>query len=66
MSYLLAPQPLNLEFDRSEVGSLFLGVLLGALVCGDGQSNWYKGVQLITVYSVMALMFFLMPEFSTR
>jgi Ca2+:H+ antiporter len=61
-SYFLAPQPLNLEFGRAEVGSLFLGVLLGALVCGDGQSNWYKGVQLITIYSIMALMFFLIPD----
>jgi Ca2+:H+ antiporter len=61
-SYFLAPRPLNLEFGRAEVGSLFLGVLLGTLVCGDGQSNWYKGVQLITIYSIMALMFFLIPE----
>jgi len=61
-SYFLAPQPLNLEFGRAEVGSLFLGVILGALVCGDGQSNWYKGVQLVTIYSVMALMFFLIPQ----
>lgn len=61
-SYFLAPHPLNLEFGRAEVGSLFLGVLLGAVVCGDGQSNWYKGVQLITIYSIMALMFFLIPD----
>ncbi|HKD09675.1 MAG TPA: calcium/proton exchanger [Bryobacteraceae bacterium] len=61
-SYFLAPQPLNLEFGRAEVGSLFLGVILGTLVCGDGQSNWYKGVQLLTIYSVMALMFFLIPQ----
>jgi Ca2+:H+ antiporter len=64
-SYFLAPQPLNLSFGRPEVGSLFLGVILGALVCGDGQSNWYKGVQLITIYSVMALMFFLIPQLGT-
>lgn len=63
-SYFLAPLPMNLEFGRAEVGCLFLGVLLGALVCGDGQSNWYKGVQLITIYSVMALMFFLIPDLS--
>jgi hypothetical protein len=44
---------LNLSFGRAEVGALFLGVLLGALVCGDGQSNWYKGVQLVTIYSIM-------------
>jgi Ca2+:H+ antiporter len=60
-SYLIAPQPLELSFGRAEVGSLFIGVLLGALVCGDGQSNWYKGVQLIIVYTIIALMFYFLP-----
>ena len=61
-SYFIAPQPLR-PFVRSRRSrSLFLGVLLGTIVCGDGQSNWYKGVQLITVYSMMALMFFVIPE----
>ena len=63
-SYFLAPAPLHLSFGRAEVGSLFLGVILGTLVCGDGQSNWYKGVQLVTVYSIMALMFYVIPELS--
>jgi Ca2+:H+ antiporter len=61
-SYFIAPQPLDLAFNRAEVGSLFLGVLLGTIVCGDGQSNWYKGIQLITVYAMIALMFFVVPE----
>jgi len=60
-SYLIAPHPLTLSFDRAEIGSLFMAVLIGAMVCGDGQSNWFKGVQLITVYSIIALMFFLIP-----
>jgi Ca2+:H+ antiporter len=64
-SYFIAPQVLDLSFGRAEVGSLLLGVLLGTIVCGDGQSNWYKGVQLITVYSIIALMFFVIPELST-
>jgi Ca2+:H+ antiporter len=63
-SYFLAPEPLHLSFGRAEVGSLFLGVILGTLVCGDGQSNWYKGVQLVTVYSILALMFYVIPELS--
>ena len=60
-SYLIAPHPLTLSFDRAEIGSLLMAVLIGAMVCGDGQSNWFKGVQLITVYSIIALMFFLIP-----
>lgn len=65
VSYVIAPLPLELSFSRAEVGSLFLGVLLGAIVCGDGQSNWYKGVQLMTVYAIIALMFYFTPEMSS-
>jgi len=61
-SYLIAPQPLELSFNRAEVGSLFFGILIGTMVCGDGQANWYKGVQLVTVYVIIALMFYFMPE----
>jgi Ca2+:H+ antiporter len=61
-SYFMAPQPFELSFNRGEVGSLFLGVLIGTLVCGDGQSNWFKGVQLTTVYVIIALMFYFIPE----
>lgn len=61
-SYFIAPQPLELAFSRAEIGSLFMAVLIGAMVCGDGVSNWYKGVQLITVYAIIALMFYLIPE----
>ena len=60
-SYFVAPQPLELAFGRAEIGSLLMAVLIGAMVCGDGQSNWFKGVQLITVYAIVALMFYLMP-----
>jgi Ca2+:H+ antiporter len=61
-SHFIGPQPLDLAFGRAEVGALFLGVIVGALVCGDGQSNWYKGIQLVTVYSIIALMFLMMPD----
>jgi Ca2+:H+ antiporter len=60
-SYFIAPQPLDLAFNRAEIGSLFIAVLIGAMVCGDGQSNWYKGVQLMTVYAIIALMFYFIP-----
>lgn len=65
-SYLVAPQPLELSFGRAEIGSLFMAVLIGAFVAGDGRSNWYKGVQLITVYIVIALMFYLLPGTAVR
>jgi len=60
-SYVIAPEPLELAFGRAEILALVMAVMIGALVCGDGQSNWFKGVQLITVYAIVALMFYLMP-----
>jgi len=60
-SYFVAPQPLELSFNRAEIGALFMGVLIAAVVAGDGRSNWYKGVQLIAVYLIIALMFYFIP-----
>jgi Ca2+:H+ antiporter len=60
-SVFIAPQPLELSFTRAEVGALFMGALIGALVAGDGRSNWYKGVQLVAVYLIIALMFYFIP-----
>ena len=62
----VAPQPLELSFGRAELGALFLAVLIGAMVSGDGRSNWFKGVQLITVYVIMAFLFYFMPEAAPR
>jgi Ca2+:H+ antiporter len=60
-SYFVGPRPLELSFSRPEVGSLFIAVLVGTIVCGDGRSNWFKGIQLVTVYAIIALMFYFMP-----
>jgi Ca2+:H+ antiporter len=61
-SYFVAPRPLELSFSRPEIGSLFMAVLIGAQVAGNGRSNWYKGVQLVTVYLIIALMFYFLPR----
>ncbi len=60
-SALIAPERLTLEFSRLETGALFLGVLIGAQVVGDGHSNWYKGVLLFAFYLILAAMFYLTP-----
>jgi Ca2+:H+ antiporter len=62
MSGFIAPQPLELSFSRAEIGTLFLGVLIGTIVAGDGRSNWYKGIQLILVYVMIAILFYFLPE----
>jgi Ca2+:H+ antiporter len=61
VSFFAAPRPLELSFTRAEVAALFMGALIGAIVAGDGRSNWYKGVQLIAMYLIIALMFYFLP-----
>jgi Ca2+:H+ antiporter len=64
-SYFIAPVPLELSFSRAEVGTLFIGVFIGGMVFSDGQANWFKGVQLITIYLIIAMMFYFMPGVTT-
>ena len=61
LSGFIAPAPLELSFSRAEIGTLFLGVLIAAIVAGDGRSNWYKGVQLTLVYAMIAILFYFLP-----
>jgi len=60
-SYVVAPRPFLLAFSRIEIASMFLAVLIGTIVAGDGRSHWFKGVQLITLYLVIAMMFYFLP-----
>lgn len=61
ISHFAAPAPFTLVFGRGELTLLFMTVLIGTVVAGDGRSNWYKGVQLLTVYLIFALLFFMIP-----
>jgi len=61
VSRFVAPQPLELAFTQAEIGTLFLAALVGAVVAGDGRSNWYKGVQLMLVYAMIAILFYFLP-----
>jgi Ca2+:H+ antiporter len=60
-SHLIGPTPLLLAFSRAEIWSLFLSALIGTVVCSDGQSNWFKGIQLIMLYVIIGLMFYFLP-----
>ena len=62
VSLIISPEPLFLSFPQAQVGAMFFAVLIGMVVVADGKSNWYKGIQLIAVYMIIALMFFFMPE----
>jgi Ca2+:H+ antiporter len=60
-SYFVGPSPLQLQFPRVLVATVFIGVVVGAVVTGDGHSNWFKGVQLVAVYALFALLAYFVP-----
>lgn len=62
ISLFMGPEMLHLSFSKTQVGALFFAVLIGAIISGDGKANWFKGVQLIAVYVIIALLFFFIPE----
>jgi Ca2+:H+ antiporter len=61
LSLFVGPHQMNLSFSRALIIALFLSVILGAMVAGDGRSNWYKGIQLLMVYLIIAMMFYFVP-----
>jgi len=61
-SYAIAPEPLSLVLGNAGVVTILLAVLISSMVSGDGQSNWFKGLQLIAVYILFALFCFYLPD----
>ena len=60
-SYLFG-QPMNLEFSLPEIAAVALAVWIVAGISGDGECNWLEGVQLLSVYLIIAILFFFLPE----
>ena len=53
---------MDLLLGKGLVLAVLLAVLITGQVAGDGRSNWLKGVQLLAVYLILGLAFFLIPQ----
>lgn len=59
---LIVGNPLTLVFTPLEVVAVGLSVLIAAYIAIDGKSNWVEGLQLMSVYLIVAIAFlFLTP-----
>jgi Ca2+:H+ antiporter len=58
---LLMGNPLTLIFNQFELIAMIAGVLIAALVSSDGESNWLEGAELLGVYVILGLAFYLLP-----
>jgi Ca2+:H+ antiporter len=53
--------PMSLLFNPFEIAAIALSVVSAALVVVDGESNWVEGLQLMSVYTILALAFYFVP-----
>jgi Ca2+:H+ antiporter len=60
-SYLIGPAPINLVLTPAEVLAVTFSVVIAGQICGDGESNWFEGAQLLAVYAIVAMLFYFLP-----
>jgi Ca2+:H+ antiporter len=54
-------RPMSLLFNAFEITAIALSVMATAMVVNDGESNWVEGLQLMSVYLILALAFYFVP-----
>ena len=54
-------RPMSLLFNAFEITAIALSVLATSIVVTDGESNWVEGLQLLSVYLILALAFYFVP-----
>jgi Ca2+:H+ antiporter len=60
-SYLFG-RPMDLEFTIPEVVAVVAAILIVEQISSDGESNWLEGVQLLSVYAILAILFYFLPD----
>ena len=60
-SHFIGPRPLDLVFTPLEVISIALSTLIIEQITSDGESNWLEGVQLLSVYAILGIVFYFLP-----
>jgi len=58
LSYFVGPGPMPLVFSPGLVVSVLLAVMISNAIAGDGRTDWFRGAQLLTVYLILAAVFF--------
>lgn len=58
LSFLVGPAPMALVFNGYELAALIFAALLSTTLIADGESTWFEGVQLLSVYALLGLVFY--------
>ena len=57
-SFFIGVGPMPLVFNGFELGAILIAILVANSVTHDGESNWFEGVQLLALYAILAIAFF--------
>ncbi|MEJ7618154.1 MAG: calcium/proton exchanger [Pyrinomonadaceae bacterium] len=60
-SYLFG-RPMNFEFTVPEVIAVVASIIIVEQISSDGESNWVEGAQLLSVYAILAILFYFLPD----
>jgi Ca2+:H+ antiporter len=60
-SYLIGPQPMDFQFWPGAVVMILIATVTTSSVLAFGKSAWFVGVQLLMVYAIFAMTFYLLP-----
>ncbi len=55
------PAPMSLVFHPVEIVAVVFSVGVVTLVAMDGETNWLEGFQLLSVYIILAVVFYFLP-----
>ena len=58
LSLFVGDFPMALVFNGFELGAVILAVLIAQQVVQEGESTWFEGLQLLSVYVVLGLTFY--------
>jgi Ca2+:H+ antiporter len=59
LSYVVGPEAMPLVFNGYELGAMLFAVLIANFLTQEGESNWFEGVQLLSLYAVLGIVFYL-------
>jgi Ca2+:H+ antiporter len=65
LSYVLGPQPMDLQFWPGAVLMILIATITATQVTNSGRSAWFVGVLLLMVYTIFAMTLYLIPPQGT-
>src|SRR6186997_490019 len=61
LSYVIGPEPMDLQFWPGAVVMILIATLTATLVTNTGRSAWFVGFLVTVVYLIFALTLYLLP-----